>query len=270
MKLTTPAGNEKVLSYTFSMITVDSSDRYIFSVMIDISAYKLLEAELEDSLRVVKFYLDLISHDLSNYQQGALFYIEMLHDMLDGELKDYAKNALGYVEQSSHLISNVRKYSLLSTTRPPSKPVNATKILNEIADVMNRTNWGKKLSITLDLPDDDVIVIANELAFDLFNNLITNAIKHNPNKEVNIAVSVIKEDNKWKFVIKDNAPPIPSAVISNVLAGNMPEKRISGGLGLHLVRRIVELCNGVWEIRPSEDGNTITVYLEAYNEHSDS
>ena len=97
----------------------------------------------------------------------------------------------------------------------------------------------------------------------LFSNLLDNAIKYS-NDNKNIFLSIFRESEKIIFIIKDEGIGIPRDSIKKVTdrfyrVDKSRNKSIVGfGLGLSLVKNIIELHNGKMEIKSKEmEGTTI-------------
>ena len=89
--------------------------------------------------------------------------------------------------------------------------------------------------------------------FDVFENLLTNAVKHNDNPIVEILINISKEERSGiqyiKLALIDNGRGIPENVKEKVFQrANKKEKTSSGlGLGLSLVKKIIDKYNGkIW------------------------
>ncbi len=116
--------------------------------------------------------------------------------------------------------------------------------------------------------------MANELLYDVFANLVGNAVKHSSGNGANIEISVgIARDGTNRYYqveVEDNGPGIPDElkdkIFNRLQRGETKARGI--GLGLYLVKSLVESYHGrVWvEDRVSGDyskGSRFVVMLPA-------
>ena len=134
---------------------------------------------------------------------------------------------------------------------------------------------GKDLEIVVDL--DEVSYCGNaEVLSQLWVNLLSNAIKFTPQGgKIEIRLT---RDHEWaKVMVRDNgigmSPETLQHVFEKFYQGDHSHSMQGNGLGLALVKRIVELCNGMISME-SEEGNGTTVYvslpLQSPNERATS
>ena len=102
---------------------------------------------------------------------------------------------------------------------------------------------------------DDVDVAITEL--------LENAIQHNDHPHPTVAVDVAETADTVTVTITDDATPIPT-IEANVLTGDaqMDDVYHASGLGLWLVRWIVELSNGTVTLHSDDDGNRIELAFD--------
>jgi signal transduction histidine kinase len=94
----------------------------------------------------------------------------------------------------------------------------------------------------------------------LFQNLISNAIKFSP-ENPNIFISSIKNEDHYFFAIKDHGLGIESQYfekIFNIFQRLLPREKYEGtGIGLAICKRIVERHGGkIWLESEPEKGST--------------
>ncbi len=129
----------------------------------------------------------------------------------------------------------------------------------------------EKVNLTLDLPEDDVIIRTDKLHFtNIINNIIDNAIKY-CRQEPQILISTQEnEKDKIRLAIKDNGIGLSEEDVKKVFTkfyrvptGNV--HNVKGfGLGLFYVRSI---CRSLgWEIGiKSHKGEGTTLYMDIPN-----
>ena len=255
---------------TLDVKGVISNYTAIFEDMTD--KVKTEEALIESRSRA-ELYLDLMGHDINNMHQIAMGYLELAQralvlDESDRELIDKPREVM---QRSAKLIENVRKLQKVQKGEIKDGVVDLSEVLTRVIGEYRALSGGQ---ITYDNDTGPHRVLANELLYDVFTNLVGNAIKHSNGADVNISVSVdtIRETDKkyYKVSVEDNGPGVPEDMkvkIFNRLQRG--ETKVRGmGLGLYLVKSLVDSYHGrVWvEDRVSGDhtkGSRFVVILPA-------
>jgi signal transduction histidine kinase len=94
-------------------------------------------------------------------------------------------------------------------------------------------------------------------------NLIGNAIQHTP-EDGEIVVALREADHAVEVVVRDDGPGIPADVREALLGSPAGSARRAGaGLGLQIVRRILELHGSRIELDQSERGTRVRFELPA-------
>ena len=92
------------------------------------------------------------------------------------------------------------------------------------------------------------------------SNLLSNAVKHNK-KGTEISVSAKQVDNSIEISVHDNGKGIPEDERPKIFQQYPSSKRkIATGLGLYIVKQIIDLHNGkIWF--ETEEGEGTTFYF---------
>jgi signal transduction histidine kinase len=120
--------------------------------------------------------------------------------------------------------------------------VNLLQLFEEIIDEIRHRLEEKNITIALDIPKDAVLLDVNkDLMFQLFFNLIHNAIKFN-RQDGNIAVSVtVGDDGGSEIQVSDTGIGIPKAdlpfIFNRFMKTNL-NSQVGYGLGLSIVKSI--------------------------------
>jgi PAS domain S-box-containing protein len=218
----------------------------------DITEQKRAEEELANAKAQAELYLDLMGHDINNFNQAARGYLELMDGMVeDGELKRLISKPLEAIDGSSLLIQNVQKLQQAQSGEHRLEALDLGALVEEVARQFKYIPGDKPVNIACDTVKG-VRVRANELLRDVFLNLVGNAIKHSPGPaEINIHMALEENDGRgyYRVFIDDNGPGVPDdmkeKIFDRLSRGNTKAK--GSGLGLYLVRTLVDSYGGrVW------------------------
>jgi len=155
--------------------------------------------------------------------------------------------------RGSNLVSNIRKLSQVSETEIILKKVNLSADLKEAVKFIYESFPYKNLDIKIESKFEDLVVKADTLLLDVFENILFNAVKYTENLTIEILIRISKdlknETKHLKIEFIDNGIGIADSMKETIFEGNPThEKRTKGmGLGLLLVKKILDRYNGeIW------------------------
>ncbi|HMK47880.1 MAG TPA: ATP-binding protein [Methanocella sp.] len=224
---------------------------------IEIEQRAKVEKALEQAKGQSELYLDLMGHDINNLNQIGIGYLELaMQASTMDEVKSLMEKPLEVMKSASDIISNVRK--IKQVTEDIDKTVYGDQIVNlceVLSDLKERymNAPGRDIAINLTMPRI-CFIKANDLINDVFSNLVDNSIKHsNPKNplviDIKLEVRSEKQKNYVMCTIEDNGPGIPDWLKDRIFARFQrgTTKAHGKGLGLFLVKRLVQDCHGmVW------------------------
>ena len=101
-----------------------------FGVAIDSTELVKAKQDLEEAKSRAELYLDLLTHDITNYNTAAMGYLELAQLRLDPEKKEKLLNRpLQVLKHSSELIANVRSLRRVETGQDRTGPVDLCRML---------------------------------------------------------------------------------------------------------------------------------------------
>ena len=133
-------------------------------------------------------------------------------------------------------------------------------MVTDIIDVIHIPNH-IKVNITTSLPT----VKGNKFRLQqLFQNLISNAVKYNDKEQGTVKISCKDDQQFWLFSIEDNGPGIPKKYHEKIFQIFQTLDTIeSTGIGLSIVKKIFDLYNGkVWVESEEHIGTTFYFTLK--------
>ena len=224
------------------------------------------EREKEQLLRHLKKsneelndFAHVVSHDLKSPLRGmnALIswmqedYATFLNDVEDTHFEMLIKK----VDKMDHLISGILKYAGVDKVAKPVKDIDLNSILDTILE-------------TIFVPPHIEIVIKSKLPTvkgdkfrlqQLFQNIISNAIKYIDKKKGLVEIDVVSDGRYWKFSIQDNGIGIHEKYFNKIFKvfQVLQEGENSTGVGLSIVKKIVNFYNGhIWIESEEHKGTT--------------
>lgn len=253
-RIITLDGTALYINYVADKLRRDAEGRpaWMYGIVQDITARKQVEEALQEAKAQAELYLDLMGHDINNMNQIGIGFLELSLDTLG--LDEYGRSllskSLSAFESSSRLIDNVRKLQKIRSGQLQQKEMDVGQVLADIQCYYKNLH-GSSITINYE-PASDCMVMADEMLYDLFSNLVGNAIKHSMGTPViNMVIETTTENgNKYyRVAIEDNGPGISDefkVIIFNRHLRNSAKAKGSG-IGLYLVKALADNYKGrVW------------------------
>jgi signal transduction histidine kinase len=217
--------------------------------------------ELEKANKELNDFAHIVSHDLKAPLRGISTLVKWISsdygDKFDQEGIDQMNLLLSRVDRMHNLIDGILQYSRVGRMNEEKVQVNLNELVLEIID-------------TLAPPENITIKIENKLPMmecgrtciiQVFQNLISNAIKYMDKPQGHIRISCIEEESCWKFSVADNGPGIEEKYFEKIFQMFQtlrPRDEIeSTGVGLTVVKKIIETHGGrIWIESKVGEGST--------------
>ena len=230
--------------------------------------FNLMVKELKATETIQTDFISNASHEFKTPLNAIEGYATLLSDdsLSDEEKKIYVDKILFNTERMSQLVNNVLLISKLDN-QSISKQSEFFLLDEQIRQsiLFLEPKWEKK-NIEFDIEFDTIKYYGNEnLMIHVWNNLISNAIKFSPQNGIIKMILKIEDDNVL-FSIEDNGPGVSEEckkyIFNKFYQADTSHKEEGYGLGLSLVKRIIDLSSGeiiVENVEPN--GCRFTVYL---------
>lgn len=195
-----------------------------------------------------------VAHDLRTPLGGISISIELLKELLAKNPE--AAGAIHSLNSSLDDLSRlIKSFSLLAkaTANPPSlEPVAMGQIVWAVIQQHERTTL--KRGAAVGAPDDWPMVAGNSgwLEF-IWWNLLANALQHGGLK---IQLGWSREKGAFRFWVQDNGEGVPAPTRALLFQpfDSLHQPSSTRGLGLSIVRRLVELQGGRCGYEMGKDG----------------
>lgn len=224
---------------------------------------KILTEELERSNRDLGHFAYVASHDLQEPLRMVTSFLQLLQrryaGKLDKEADEFIEFAVGGASHMQQLINDLLKYSRIGTHRKNMESTDCNEVVRQAMGNVSRMILENNAIISIDhLPT----IIADHIQIvQLFQNLISNAIKYHSKKRPEILIRAIDQGDNWLFSVKDNGIGIPKDHIDKVFIIfqrlHTKAQYPGTGIGLSICKRIVERHGGqIWVNSQSGQGST--------------
>ncbi|MFP4608077.1 MAG: sensor histidine kinase, partial [Candidatus Aenigmatarchaeota archaeon] len=128
-------------------------------------------------------------------------------------------------------------------------------ILSDVIEEYRPKAEKKGIDITLDenIKESQMSVIGGDLLYALFSNILENSIQHSDCDKIKISKK--QSQDRLTVIIEDDGIGIPDESKGKLSDMDFKEGRNAGsGLGMYLVKNIVDTYNGDLKIKDSELG----------------
>jgi PAS domain S-box-containing protein len=208
------------------------------------------------------------SHDLQEPLRMIGSYTKLLSRRYTGQLdtdgREFVDYILDGVTRMTRLINDLLKYS--RAIRPDANAPSVVDLSEPLrAAMLNLELLIEESGAVIDYePLPEVAVNSTQMA-QVFQNLISNAIKYRSEQTPKIVVRAVKSENEWTIEIADNGIGIPAEQHERIFG---MFKRLHGvhvagtGIGLALCRRVIENHGGrIWVDSTPGKGSTFRFAL---------
>ncbi len=208
-----------------------------------------LYAKLEIVNKELKDFAYIVSHDLKAPLRaiGSLsrWLAEDYQDLFDAEGQKHLSLLIGRANRMQKFIEGILQYSRIGRIDLVKEPVNIRELLDTVIDSLAPP---EQFTIVI---DEHIPVIAGEKIRiqQVFQNLISNAIKYNDKSQGIIKITYDASTTFHQFTIADNGPGIEEKHFDKIFkifqTLHSRDQLESTGIGLTIVKRIVELHGGI-------------------------
>jgi len=220
---------------------------------------ELMFKNLKKSNQELNDFAHVVSHDLKSPLRGMNTLVNWLIEdtkvFTTPEITENFKLLLRRIDRMDLLINGILSYASVDKVEEVVKKVNIETIVEDILT-------------TISIPDSFIIRQKSKLPIlkgdpykfiQLFQNLISNAVKYIDKESGVIEIDCTKKGKYWQFLISDNGKGISKKYfkkifeIFQVLEGS----ENSTGIGLSIVKKIIDYYGGeIWVDSQLKEGTT--------------
>jgi light-regulated signal transduction histidine kinase (bacteriophytochrome) len=209
-------------------------------------------SELKIANKELQNFAYVVSHDLKAPLRGiarlAHWIVEDYDALFDEEGRKMVKLLVGRTKRLDNLIEGILQYSKVGRTHTEATPIDLNQLAHTVADTLPGDYPNIQVSIHGTFP---VVRYNSTRLTQIFQNLISNAMKFLDKPQGHITVACQEQEEDWLISVADNGPGIEERYrekifqIFQVLTPR--DQREKTGVGLAIVKKIIELYHGrIW------------------------
>lgn len=213
--------------------------------------FNLMTQELGNTETIQTDFVVNVSHEFKtpiNAIEGYATLLQAEEDSSPQDRRRYVEKILHNTQRLSKLVSNI-----LLLSRVDHQAISAQGCLYRLDEQIRQSivqlepEWERK-DIDLDVELESLEYTGNEsLLLHVWDNLIGNAIKFSPQGAL-VGISLKREGEQAVFRVEDCGPGIDEKSMGHIFdkfyQSDSSHKQEGNGLGLALVKQILELCGG--------------------------
>ena len=232
-----------------------------------IKAINKMTAELQGTETLRTDFIANVSHELKTPLAVIGNYATMLQQpgISEEDRMEYAKAISHSSRRLAALITNILKLNKLENQQifPKHEEYDLSGQLCESLLQFEDAWEAKNLNIETEIDDDVYIASDAELLSLVWNNLISNAVKFTPDSGT-VGVSLKAEEDYAVVSVSDTGcgihPEVGKHIFEKFYQGDTSHATKGNGLGLALVKRVMDILNGEISVRSTPgQGSTFTV-----------
>lgn len=212
--------------------------------------------ELERSNAALDEFAHAVSHDLKAPLRGIRQRVDALLDPAPADAAERATGLARIRELGDHMrqmIDAALAYARAGRVSDRIEPVDTAALLRDVTRYL-----APPAEVTIDVAPGLPTIETERVPFEqVFRNLLSNAITYRREADARITVTAVDAGARWELVVADNGPGIPESQQSQVWRLFHTSRPGEGtGLGLALVKRIVESHGGTVALRSAPGAGT--------------
>jgi light-regulated signal transduction histidine kinase (bacteriophytochrome) len=207
------------------------------------------------------------SHDLSEPLRVIAGFVDLLARRYRGRLDEDAERFIDFivsgVERMQALIDDLLNYSRAGRAQLERQPVDVGAVIRDVLWALGPQLRAR--AVQVDVSELPVVHAEKAMLRQIFQNLISNAIKFGDPDHPAIRIAATRVLGGWRFDVQDNGAGIESRYAERVfeMFQRLHGRDVPGsGMGLAIVKRLTERLGGrVWVNTAQPAGSIFSVTI---------
>ncbi len=215
---------------------------------IDITERKKLEKQLQDNERLASIgkTAGMVGHDIRNPLQAMISDVYLLRSdlllMPEGKMKDSVRESFDDIENNILYVNKIVA-DLLDYAKPLNPDLAVINFADLLVGVFERINIPDNIELSINVNKLPTLKTDATFIQRVLTNLVNNSIQAMPDGG-KLDVSGFVKEGKVYITVSDNGAGIAEEVKPKLFTPMMTTKSKGQGLGLAVVKRLVEALDG--------------------------
>ncbi len=223
------------------------------ATFIDVTERKMMEEKLLKSNQELEQFAYIASHDLQEPLRKIKSYSELLEFKYKEQLDEKASKYLDIITSGTgrmqNLIDDLLSYSRVTTKAREFEPISLKDIVNEACEILEIQI--REFNAIIQYENLPVINCDARQLVQLFQNLVSNAIKFKGQNTPEIKISSFDKKDHWLIQISDNGIGFEMESAEQIFVAfkrlHSRAEYKGSGIGLAICKKIVERHGGtIW------------------------
>lgn len=264
--------NGKTLSVSAAQVYETQNDTNVNVGTVAVFRDFTREAELE---KLKSTFVAMVSHELRTPLSAILGYSEMFKEAIYGPMNEKQVNMADRIMKNTKrllgLINDLLDQAQMEAGKLTIQmgPVRPSDLLESLHGLMDKSAADKHLRLTSEIDPDLPDTLNGDAARlqQILVNLVSNAVKFTEQGWIRVKLFRPRE-NRWGIVVSDTGGGIPQSEIPHIfdtfrqVDGAATRVHRGFGLGLSIVKQLVQMMNGEIEVQSTlGEGTTFIITL---------
>ncbi len=246
--------DRKPIRMTGAVQNIDDRKEYEKSLQELNESLEKINRELAHSNKELEQFAYVASHDLQEPLRMITSFLGLIEKrystVLDEKGRKYIHFAIDGAKRMRQIILDLHEFSKLDNFQEVKSWIDSSELIQKSQLYVKKQLWSKTPVFHLGaLPE---IYGHQSTLIQLFQNLISNAIKYQPlGQKAEIWISATEQDDFWQFAIRDNGIGIEEEYRDKIFVIfqrlHTSDEYSGTGIGLAICKKIVEFHQGkIW------------------------
>lgn len=232
------------------------------------TAFNSMADQVNHTIQTLKEFVSDAAHELHTPITALQTNLELASSETDAAMQaTYIQHSHRLSERLKTLVNGMLDLTRLESTpeQAPFAPVNLITLARYTQTLYASRAEQANLDLILEVPDHPIHILASEKQLlAALENVLDNALKFSP-QEGQIVMGIAADDSQARLWVQDHGIGIPEHDLPRLFRrfhrGQNTAAFPGNGLGLVIVKTIIERHRGQVCIESSHQGTTVTIYL---------